>query len=419
VLYKMLPLEGIRVIDLGRVWAGPLASRILADFGAEVIKIETITGRGDFTNLEAVVPEDFPGKYGGTKPWNRSGVFNDLNRNKKSLTLDLSNPSAKELFKKLVVLSDIVIENYSPRVMFNFGLNYDVLKSVKKDIIMLSMPAYGMKGPYSEFPGFGNTIESVGGITNFTGYAGAEPHLPGMITGDVISALQGVSAVMIAIRHRRLTGKGQCIDLSQAEAQTSIIGTQIIAYQMNMKETQRIGNSNPDMAPHGCYRCKGEDKWVAIAVASESEWESLCQAMDNPEWAKENRFSCIKQRQTHWRELDKYISSWTSNMEHMDVMKRLQSLGVPCGALLNGRELLDNEHLNSNGFFVEIPHKEAGIHKYAGSPLRLSATPPQYYLPAPLMGEHNQIILSGLLGLSESEIEEFSRSGAFGIEPKF
>ncbi|HXY73861.1 MAG TPA: CoA transferase [Dehalococcoidales bacterium] len=410
----MLPLEGIRVIDLGRVWAGPLAALILADFGAEVIKVETMSGRGDFTNPETIVVEDFPEKELGSHPWNRSGIFNDLNRNKKSLTLDLSNPAGKDVFKKLVAVSDVVIDNYTPRVMINFGLDYGVLKAVKPNIIMLSMPAYGMSGHYRDIPGFGNTIESVAGITNLTGYAGEAPHLPGMITGDVIAALHGVSALLVALQHRRLTGTGQHIDLSQAEAQTSIIGKELIEYQLTKQEPERIGNNHPCMSPHGCYKCSGEDKWVAIAVASEVEWEGLCKAMGNPDWTNEARFSTLTQRLRHQKDLDKFISKWTEKMEHIEVMELLQFHGVPCGALFNGRELLDNEHLKQRGFIIEIPHPEAGVHRYAGTPVKLSETPAQFYLPAPLLGEHNQIILKQLLNFNDDEINELIRLKALG-----
>jgi crotonobetainyl-CoA:carnitine CoA-transferase CaiB-like acyl-CoA transferase len=410
----MLPLEEIRVIDLGRVWAGPLAARIMADFGAEVIKIETLAGRGDFTSPETIVPEDFPDKILGPHPWNRSGIFNDLNRNKKSLALDLSNPSGKDIFIKLIAVSDIIIENYTPRVMINFGLDYQFMKTIKQDIIMLSMPAYGTTGSYRDFPGFGNTIESVAGITNLTGYAGEEPHLPGMISGDVIAALQGASAVLVALQQRRLTGKGQHIDLSQAEAQTSIIGKELIEYQLSKKEPVCHGNRNPDAAPHGCYRCQGEDKWVVIAITSEIDWESLCTAMGNPEWTGESRFSTMNRRLQHQRDLDKHISRWTSQIENTQAMDLLQSHGVPCGALFNGWELLENQHLNDRNFFVEIPHPEAGVHKYAGTPIRLSATPAQFNLPAPLLGEHNKFILKKLLNLNNDEINELYRTGALG-----
>ncbi|HXX59263.1 MAG TPA: CoA transferase, partial [Dehalococcoidales bacterium] len=264
---------------------------------------------------------------------------------------------------------------------------------------------------------FGNTIESVAGLTNLTGYAGESPHLPGMITGDVFAALHGVSAVMVALRHRRLTAAGQHIDLSQAEAQTSAIGARILEYQMSRKEPERAGNFDTEKAPHGCYRCRGEDKWVAITVASENEWEALCTAMGNPEWTQEERFSTLKQRRQQWRDLDKRIAAWTANLGHLDVMHRLQSAGVTCGALLNGRELLENEHLNERGFFVEIPHAEAGTHKYAGTPVKLSATPAHFSLSAPLLGEHNDNILKELLGIGEAEIELLRKCGALGTTP--
>jgi crotonobetainyl-CoA:carnitine CoA-transferase CaiB-like acyl-CoA transferase len=276
---------------------------------------------------------------------------------------------------------------------------------------MLSMPAYGMTGPYRDFPGYGNTIEPVAGITNLVGYPGDKPHPLGMIAGDVLAALHGVSAIMVALHHRRQTGKGQYIDLSQAETQTAIIGDVVVGYSMNRASPPRTGNRHPYMAPHGCYRCKGDDSWVAVAVGSDEEWRSFCGALGNPPWTQDTRFADLPSRQQNHDELDTFIQAWTVQFDHYEVMRILQAAGVACGPVLNGREVMDDPHLNARGFFVKIPHPEAGTHCYAGIPVRLSKTPAVFRLPAPCLGEHNREMLGGLLGLTEEEIATLGKEG--------
>lgn len=413
------PLEGIRVIDLGRVWSGPLATRLLGDFGAEVVKVESLAGRGEYAGAAArqrSMAQDFPAGQPGAHPWNRASMFNDLNRNKRSLTLDLSRPAGVAVFKRLVRTADIVVENYTPRVMANFGLDYPVLSGIKPGLIMLSMPAYGLDGPYRDFPGYGNTIEPVAGITNLIGYAGEGPHPLGMIAGDVLAALHGVSAIMTALWHRQQTGTGQHIDLSQAETQTAVIGDHILGQGMNGHSQGRIGNSHPYLAPHGCYRCKGNDAWVVIAVSTDAEWRALCRALGNPAWCHDERFADQQGRWQHQDALDAMIERWTVERNHHEVMRLLQGEGVPCGPALNGREVLDDPHLQARGFFVDIPHREAGTHRYAGVPVALSQTPAAFRLPAPCLGEHNAEVLREL-GLSEAEITALETEGVIGDTP--
>jgi crotonobetainyl-CoA:carnitine CoA-transferase CaiB-like acyl-CoA transferase len=382
--------------------------------------VEAVNGRGDYSSAaarQARLPEEFPDKEPGEHPWNRASMFNDLNRNKRSLTLDLSKPKGVEVFKRLVKISDIIVENYTPRVMANFGLDYSALKAVKEDIIMLSMPAYGMTGPYHEFPGYGNTIEPVAGLTHLIGYAGGDPHPLGMIAGDALAALHGVSAVMVALRHRRQTGEGQHIDLSQAETQTSVIGEFVLGYQLNGREPGRRGNRHPWMAPHGCYRCKGNDSWVVVSVSCDAEWTCLCRAIGYPDWTKDGRFSGQLGRWQNQDEIDACLQAWILQRDHYDVMHLLQRAGVPCGAVLNGMEVLHDPHLEARNYFVNIPHREAGTRSYAGVPMELSRTPAEFRLPAPCLGEHNYELLHNLLELCDDEISELGRLGVIGSAP--
>jgi len=398
-----LPFDNLRVLDLGRVWSGSLVARLLGDFGAEVIKIEGPAGRGDPT------PEDMPEKDPGERPWNRSGFFNDLNRNKKSLYLDLSMQEGRKIFKKLVAVSDVVVENFTPRVMKNFNLDYSVLKKIKEDIIMISLPAFGATGPYRDFIGFGNTIEPVAGITALSGYPDDPPHPLGMISGDVLAGLHGAGGIMVALWHRMETGEGQFIDLSQAETATCTIGERILGYQMNGTIPTRQGNRHPSMAPHGCYSCKGEDMWVAIAVGTDTEWKSFCEAIGNPHWTGDERFASQNSRRHHQDSLDELINQWTSNLDHYTVMHLLQKAGVACGSVLTGKEILADPHLKERKFFTETTHPEAGTHLYAGTPIRLSRTPAEFRKPAPCFGEHNDEILGNLLGFSTDVINRLKK----------
>lgn len=411
-----MPLEGVRVIDLTRVWAGPLLTRILGDFGAEVIKVEPLFGRrlSSGTRTLARVLPDFPNGEFGERRWNRRGMFNDLNRNRLSLTLDLSQAPAVEIFKSLVKISDIVVENYTPRVMSNFGLDYPVLKGLKEDIIMISMPGYGMTGPYRDYPAFGTNIEGISGLASLMGYPGGPPNLLGVTWCDPVSGLHGAGAVLVALWHRDLTGQGQYIDLSMAETAASVIGETIVGYSMNKRIPPHMGNRHPYMAPHGCYRCRGHDMWVVIAVSTDEEWRALCRAIGSPPWTKEPRWADQLSRWQNQDDLDRLIEEWTMQHDHYEVMQILQAAGVACGPVLTGMEVLNDPHLKERDFFVEMPHPDAGTRRYAGTPLKLSETPPAFRLPAPCLGEHNDYILGQLLGLSKEEIAQLEQSKVIG-----
>ena len=407
-----LPFDNIRVIDLGRVWSGSLVARLFGDFGAEVIKVEGPTGRG------RSLMEDLPVGQTGERPLNRSGMFNDLNRNKKSLYLDLSMSEGRDIFKKLVIVSDMIIENFSPRVMKNFGLDYPVLKGIKENILMVSMPAFGMTGPYRDFVGLGNTIEPVAGITHLAGYLDGSPHPLGMVTGDVLSGLHAAGGLMVALWHCLETGEGQYIDLSQAETATCSIGETLLGYSMNKTVPPRNGNRHPYMAPHGCYRCKGEDMWVTIAVASEEEWKAFCKVMGDPAWTRDNRFTGQISRWHHQDLLDELINQWTGQRDHYAVMRLLQNAGIACGPVLTGKEILSEPHLKERGFFVEITHPDAGTHCYAGTPIKMSLTPAEFQKPAPCFGEHNDNILGNLLGFSPDEIRKLKEKKVVSDNPE-
>lgn len=406
-----LALEGVRIIDMSHMWAGPMATGILADMGAEVIKVESIQRLDMWRGGAAILMGRTERPHEGAPP------YNAVNRNKYGITLDLANPRGVEIFKELVKISDVVFENYSPRVMKDLGLDYPALKQVKPEIIMLSMPAFGMTGPWRDYAGFASNIEQVAGIAQLTGYPDGPPRVVGTAGADPLAGLNAAFAVLAALKHRRRTGKGQYIDLSQAEAIACLIGEAIVDYSMNKRVQPRRGNRHPSMAPHGCYRCKGDDMWATIAVSSDAEWTRFCQAIGNPSWTDDERFSDALGRWQNQDELDKRIEEWTSEHDHYEVMHILQKADVAAGALLNPAELLEDPHLKARGFFEVVDRDVVGKYPYPRSPIRLSKTKVSTRIPAPCLGEHNEYVLGQLLGMSKEEMAQLAEEKIIGTEP--
>jgi crotonobetainyl-CoA:carnitine CoA-transferase CaiB-like acyl-CoA transferase len=415
-----LPLVGIRIIDVSMWFAGPMASRLLADMGAEVIKIEALRHidpwRGPVS--AALIRERFPDRVVSDRPYDCAAGFNLQNRNKYGITLVLSAERGRELFKKLVSIGDVVLENYSPRVMAKLGIDYPVLKKVNPNIIMMSLPALGRTGPDKDCIAFGQTIDCMSGMAYLTGYIGEEPMLQsGLSYGDPLSGMNAAFAIIAALRYRRRSGKGMHIDLSQVEGVIAFNADAIMDYTMNGRVRERIGNRHRSMAPHGCYRCRGEDSWVAIAVPSDDAWRRFCQAIGQPSWAEEARFSDKLSRYRHHDELDRLIEAWTLKYDHYQVMHILQKANVPAGPVLDARELVEEPHLNARGVFETVTHPEAGTHPYIGMFARFSKTPLRIRMPAPRVGEHNQYIFGDLLGLSQAEMAELEEQGIIGTVP--
>ena len=407
-------LAGIRVLDLGMFWAGPYAGKLLGDFGAEVIKIESVR-RPDPLRVQArgIYPNGEPGEH----PWNRSGLINERNRSKLGLVLDLSTSQGATLFKRLVTLSDVVLENYSANVMTNFGLDYPVLKTANPSIITISIASQGLSGPEKDYISFGNTLEQTGGLAYITGYPGEPPYYSSGAYPDAISGIMA-GAIVAGLRTRRQTGEGMHIELSQRELVTHFLGEMILDYSLNHRIWEPMGNRHWFKAPHGCYRCKGVDRWVTIAVADEKEWAALCAAMDQSELVSDPRFQTVVDRHHNQDALDTIVESWTSQREPYEVMRQLQAVGIAAGPVLTVPDLLQDPHLEARGFFEIGTHPEAGTHPYYSRPMKLSKTPGATRRPAPGFGEHNEYVLGEVMGISSVEIEELERHGVIGKVPQ-
>jgi crotonobetainyl-CoA:carnitine CoA-transferase CaiB-like acyl-CoA transferase len=417
-----LALEGLRVIDLSQVYAGPYATKLLADMGAEVIRIECAARSARGGALPRMQPggafgASFPDGDTGERSYNRYAYYNEVNRNKLAITLDLSKPRGIDVFKRLVRISDVVVENFTPRVMQNFGLDYPVLRELNPRIMMISISGFGQDGPCRDCVAYGEGIEAMAGLSYLTSYTDGTPLKPGVAYADAVSGLHAAFAILAALRHRRTTGKGQYIDLSMREALTPLLGAAIMDYAMNRRVARPAGNRHPKMAPHGCYRTKGDDRWIAIAVSSDEEWRALCRVMSDPTWSKKAKFATMADRLKNQNELDHRLEEWTIEFDHIDLMEALQEAGVKAGAVLDTAELSNDPHLNQRGFFEELSHPEAGTHRYPGASWRMSRTPGKLRLPAPCFGQHNRYVFGELLGMSDEDIMRLKGAGVTAEEP--
>jgi len=406
-----LPLEGIRVIDATMFWSGPYATNLLATLGAEVIKIEAIQHLDGWRAWIVEADED--------RSWERVPHWNAVNTDKLGITLDLSQPKGAEIFKRLVKIGDIVAENYTPRVMKNFGLDYPVLKEINPGIIMISLPAYGSTGPWKDYVGYAAPIEQMSGIPQLTGYPDGPPQMTASSISDPIAGANGAMAILMALLFRQMTGKGQYIDLSQIEGLTAFIGDAIVDYSMNNKVQPRRGNRHPSMAPHGYYRCKGDDLWVGITVSCDEEWRRFGKVIGMPSWINDERFSDSSSRWHNQDELDKLVEGWTIEHSHYEVMNTLQQAGIAAGAVLTPVELLTDPHLVEQGIFQTVERDIVGAHPYPipSAPIRLSKSPITIRRPAPFLGEHNDYVFGELLGMSKEEIQRLIDDQIIGTTP--
>jgi benzylsuccinate CoA-transferase BbsF subunit len=366
--------------------------------GAEVIRIESMRKLCESRTTHGLSIPTLAGT-------NEGQIFHQLNANKLSVTLNLSQPKAIELAKRIVSLSDVVIENMRPGVLERLGLGYEVLQQARPDIVMLSSSARGATGPERQYAGFAPQQAAVAGMSHLAGYADGEPTQLHS-TPDLTNGNMAAFAILAALHYRWRTGEGQYIDLSQVDGLSTFIGEAILDYTMNGRIRSRSGNHDDLMAPHNCYRCRGEDKWVSIAIGTEEEWQAFCQAIGSPDWARDERFSDADSRWQNQDVLDKLITEWTMNRSHLEVMGILQEKGVAAVPSFSSDELFEGPHLRERGWFVKVAHPEVGQSTVLGPPWKLSLTPATVRRHAPLLGEHNQYVFGRLLGMPEEEIQK-------------
>lgn len=417
-----LPLEGVRVIDMTVVWAGPFGSALLGDLGAEVIKVETVHYWDSNSRTVGVTLEALRANGGDpapdAKPWEISANFNSVGRNKKSVTIDLTKPEGSEAFHRLISKSDVYIENNSPDVVKRLGLTYELLGRANPNLIMISMPAFGATGPYSHFRAFGANMEAVVGHTLLRGYPDTDAtNLTGVFLADACGGAASAFAVMSALYHRKRTGKGQFIDMSQAENVTHTLSQAFMDYSMNRRVQSTLGNRDPSRAPQGVYRCAGEDSWLALSCGTDAEFRALCDVIGRPELAADARFADSLSRHAHQDGLDAEISAWTAARDHYDAFHALQAAGVPCSPVLTTAEVAVDPHLQARDQWQRLTHPKAGTHSYLKSPIsQMSKTPLRIWKHASTLGEDNEYVYKQVMGYSDAEYQRFVELGHIGTE---
>lgn len=395
-------LHNIRVLDFAWIIAGPMIGKYLGQYGAEVIRVETT----DYPDLLRQLL--FKGNQPGV---NRSVAFTNYNESKLGITLNLNHPKGAELARRLIAISDVVIESFTPRAMRKWGLDYPSIRQLKPDIIMLSSCMQGQTGPFALSPGNGAILPALTGLSEVTGWPDRAPTGVGGPYTDFTSGPMGAAAVLSALIHRKNTGEGQYIDLSQNEAAMHFVGTTFLEYAANGRIPSRQGNRRPGFAPHGVYPCKEPETWCTIAVQSDAEWQALCQATGHPDWAQDTRFATPAARAQHCDVLDAQVSSWTSTHTPQEVFHRLQEAGVPSGMVQNARDLTSDPQLQHRQHYVTLQHPEIGANVVDQLGFTLSKTPGAPTRPAPLLGQHNSYVYGELLGLSKEELAQLESEG--------
>lgn len=391
-------LKGIRIADFSWVWAGPYATSLLSYMGAEVIKIES-RGRVDQTRKGSIMNGD---SFNG---YDSSPTFNNANLNKQGVSIDITKPGGAELARRLVAECDIVVANMRPGKMDKLGLGYHDLIKVKPDVIMLESSGFGCTGPYRGYAGFAPIFASFGGLAYLTGYEDGAPNVMSGVQ-DMRAGTIAAFILITALVNRQKTGKGQYIDLSSSECLSALVGPELMEYTMNKRSPFRCGNQDAVMAPHNCYRCKGEDKWISIAVATDEEWGVLRLAMGDPDWAKAEEYASVYSRWQHRKELDAHMTEWTVNYTHYELMELLQGVGVAAMPSFDAEEILKDPHTKERNLFTEVDHPALGKQVVMNPAWKLSETPARIRKPGPLLGEDNYDVFENLLGMQEEEIKK-------------
>jgi benzylsuccinate CoA-transferase BbsF subunit len=391
------PLDGVRVLDFTWVVAGPVTTRILADLGADVIKVEKQNAL------------DFGDR--------RGGLSGSLMRGKRSIVLDLNQPRALDLARRLAAVSDVVIDNFSARVMTNLGLDYDTLRERKPDIICVRMTGFGLTGPDRDHVSYGPTLQALTGYTLLMAEPGSPPAGFGYSYSDLAGGNLGALAVLAALWHRRRTGRGQLVDLAQLEAVASLVGPTLLERAVDGGRSVPAGNASQEEpgAPHGVYPCAGAERWLAITVFGDHQWERFAGALGRPAWTRDPRFSTRAARLVHAGELDRLVAAWTRGQRAEDAMVLLQQAGVAAGLVANAQDLCARDpQLAARGHFVDVPTSEGGTVRIDGPVFRLSETPAAVRGPGPLLGEHTDAVLVELLGCTAEEIATLRDDGVVG-----
>jgi benzylsuccinate CoA-transferase BbsF subunit len=400
--------EGIKVADFSWVGVGPQVGRELAMHGATVVRVESHK-RPDTLRVAGPFKESVPGL-------DRSAFGTAYNTNKYGISVDLTTEKGKEVAKRLIKWADLVSDGFTPGSMKALGLDYEEARKIKPDIIYYSTCQMGQKGPLSQFGGYGEFGAAYAGYSNLLGWPEKTPLPVVNAHTDFISPWYIVMTLIGALLYRRKTGKGIHLDQSQVEAGVTFLGPLMLDYFSNGKVAERMGNHDPYMTPHNLYPCLGNDRWIAITVANETQWQCLCRAMERPEWGEDPRFATLQARKIHEKELDQQIAAWTIDFHPHQLMEMLQNAGVPSGVVQTAEDLFDDPQLKERQHFRFLQHPVIGAHAYNAPAYRLSKTPNQIHKAGPVLGQDNEYVFTQILGYSSDEVEEMLIDGVITTE---
>ena len=399
-----LPLEGLKVLDFMWVMAGPVVTRVLADYGATVIRVESPSRPGAGRSMA-------PFRGGQFAPQN-SFFFDNMNAGKLGLALNLGCEEGREVARDLVRWADVVGESFAPRAFRRWGLDFESLRAIKPDLIMMSSCLFGQDGPLSDVSGFGTMGAAVATFIDLTGYPDRPPAGPFSAYTDTVAPRFALAALLAALDHRRRTGEGQYIDHAQIESSLHFLTPALLDYQLNGRVLTRMGNRDPDMAPHGVYPSRGDDDWVAVAVRDDADWRRFCAAIERPDLARDDRYAVLPGRLAGQDDLDAAISAWTATRTPAEAESILQAAGVPAHAVIRASSAVNDPQFVHRGHFVRVPHSLHGESVVEGSRFRLSRTPARIG-PPPAVGEHTEQILKDILGYDDERIADLAAAGAF------
>jgi crotonobetainyl-CoA:carnitine CoA-transferase CaiB-like acyl-CoA transferase len=402
------PLQGVRVLDLTAWQAGPVCTMTLGDYGADVIKFEAPQRVDGWRGAAGLMVD---------KAYERNPLWNAVNRSKRGVSLDLASARGRALFLRLVADADVVVENFTPRVLGNLGLGYDVLRAANPRLVVASLSGFGQTGPWRDYVAFAFPTEEVSGLAALTGVPGGPPLLQGASVTDAMVAVMGVFAILAALERRELTGEGDVIDLSQIEVLTTFMAGALVRAQVTGADPPRRDALRPGLCPHGLFPCAGPGQHVAVAVRDDADWVRLCAAIARPDLAADASLATVAGREVSRARVDDAVAAWTRDRDGLSAEAALQAAGVPAALAARAGELAADEQLWARGFYRILDRAEVGAHPYPGPIVGLHATPAVVDRPAPLYGEHTAEVLRELLGLDDDEITALHDAGVTSTVP--
>ncbi|HZR83679.1 MAG TPA: CoA transferase [Candidatus Binatia bacterium] len=405
-----LPFAGLRVVDFTMFWAGPFVTHYLATLGADVIKVESIQRPDGIRFASSAQPT-------ADSWWEWSPMFHGMNAGKRGVTLDLSRPEGVGLARALIARSDVAVENFSPRVLDNLGLRWEDLARENPRLVLVRMPAFGLDGPWRDRVGFAQTMEQISGMAWLTGFRDGPPVIP-RGPCDPLAGMHAVLALLVALEHRRRTGEGQLVEATMVEAALNAAAEQVLEWQASGTLLQRDGNRSPLAAPQNLYACRGEEQWLALAVATDEHWSALCDAMARPAWTADPELATRAGRRARHDALDRGIAAWCAERDLGEVVDELVRRGVPAAPVVPARAVDRNPQLRARRFFEPVTHPVTGTHELPGLPMRFSGRSSGWYAsPAPTLGQHGRDVLREILGIGEDELDRLEASGIIGDRP--